>query len=174
MAKTRVQKEEMLAKLDDQIQRMKSAVIVDYQGLKVKDSQDLRKILRDNGTEFVVAKNTLVKIALKKGGIEYDESVFKKPAAIAFAMDDEVAPAREITLFAKKFEALEILGGIIENKYIDASAVARLASLPTKEQLRGQLVGTIAAPLTGMVNTFAGNLRGLVNVMNALKDKKAE
>lgn len=172
MAKTKVQKEEMLAKLDDQIQRMKSAVIVDYQGLKVKDSEVLRGILRDNGAEFTVAKNTLVKIALKKSGIEYDEGVLKKPVAIAFAMNDEIAPAKEITLFAKKNEALEILGGIMEKKFIDAASVSRLASLPTKDQLRAQLVGTIAAPLNGMVNVFAGNLRGLVNVMNALKDKK--
>ncbi len=172
MAKTKVQKEEMLAKLDDQIERMKSAVIVDYQGLKVKDSEELRRVLRDKSVEFTVAKNTLVKIALKKGGIEYDESVFKKPVAIAFAMEDEIAPAKEITLFAKKNEALEILGGIMEKKFIDHVSVAKLASLPTKDQLRAQLVGTIAAPLNGMVNVFAGNLRGLVNVMNALREKK--
>ncbi len=172
MAKTRVQKGTMIDKLDETIAKAKSAVIVDYKGLKVKETEELRKILRDKDVVFNVTKNTLVKIALTKHGIEFDASLFKKPVAIAFAMGDEVAPAREINLFAKKHEAIEILGGILENKMIDASMVTKLAGLPTKDQLRAQLVGTIAAPLTGMVNVLAGNLRGLVQVLNAYKEKQ--
>ena len=172
MAKTRVKKEEIIAGLDQKIADMKSAVIVDYQGLKVKDIEELRSTLRKQNVSFNVSKNTLTKIALTKGGIEFDEGVFKKPVAIAFAMDDEVAPAKEIALFAKKNEAIEILGGILERKFIDESMVRKLAALPTKDQLRAKLVGTIAAPLSGMVNVFAGNIRGLVNVLNAHKDKQ--
>lgn len=173
MAKTRDQKEKLIQSLDDKVLRMKAAVIIDYKGLKVKETEELRNLLREKGAEFNISKNSLTKIALKKHGIEFDESVFKKPVAIAFAMDDEAVPAREITLFAKKNEALEILGGILEKKFIDQSAVSRLASLPTKEELHGRLVGTIAAPLTGVVNVFAGNIRGVINVLNAHKDKQA-
>lgn len=173
MAKTKVQKEEIIAKLEDKVARMKAAVIVDYKGLKVKDIEALRNLLREKDVEFNVSKNTLTKIVLKKQNITFDEGVFKKPVAIAFAYSDEVAPAKEITLFAKKNEAVEILGGILENSYIDSAMVGRLAALPSKEELRAKMVGTIAAPLTGMVNSFAGNLRGLVNVLNSLKEKKA-
>ena len=173
MAKTRVKKEEMIQSLDEKILNMKSAVLVDYKGLKVKEIEELRGILRKQGVSFNVSKNTLTKIALTKGGIEFDEGVFKKPVAIAFAMEDEVAPAREIALFAKKNEAIEILGGILEKKFIDEAMVARLAALPTKEQLHGKLVGTIAAPLSGMVNVFGGNLRGLINVLSKLKTEKS-
>lgn len=171
MAKTKEQKSKLLENLDSKIERMKSAVIVDYKGLKVKDTESLRNILREKGVEFNISKNTLTKIALKKSGIEFDESIFKKPVAIAFAMEDEVAPAKEITLFAKKNEAIEILGGILERKFIDDAMVRRLAALPTKEQLYASVVGTIAAPLSGMVNVFAGNMRGLVNVLNAHREK---
>ena len=90
--------------------------------------------------------------------------------AIAFAMDDEVTPAKGIALFAKKNEAIEILGGILERKFIDEEMVKKLAALPTKEQLIAKMVGTISAPISGMMNVFAGNIRGLVNVLNAHKD----
>lgn len=172
MAKTREQKQQLIENLEGKVERMKAAVIIDYKGLKVKDTEELRNVLRKKGTDFNVSKNTLTKIALKKHGIEIEDSVFKKPVAIAFAMDDETAPAKEITLFAKKNEAVEILGGILENQFIDKAAVERLAALPTKDELRGKLVGTLAAPLSGFTNIFAGSLRGMVNVLNAIKEKK--
>lgn len=173
MAKTRVKKEEIIAGLEAKISGMKSAVIVDYKGLKVRDIEELRNTLRKQDVFFNVSKNSLTKIVLKKNGIEFDEGVFTKPVAIAFAMEDEVAPAKEIALFAKKNEAIEILGGILERKFIDAAMVAKLAALPTKDQLRGKLVGVLSAPISGMVNVIGGNVRGLVNVLTAAKDKMA-
>lgn len=173
MAKSRVKKEELIDRLDQQLKDAKSAVLVDYKGLKVSETEELRKALRAKGADFNVTKNTLVKIALKKHGIEFDEAIFKKPVAIAFAMEDEIAPAKEIDLFAKKHEAIEILGGILENKMIDGAMVKRLALLPSREELLAKAVGSIAAPLSGMVNVLAGNIRGLVNVLNSYKEKKA-
>lgn len=173
MAKTRVKKEEIIAGLEAKISGMKSAVIVDYKGLKVRDIEELRNTLRKQDIFFNVSKNSLTKIVLKKNGIEFDEGVFTKPVAIAFAMEDEVAPAKEIALFAKKNEAIEILGGILERKFIDAAMVSKLAALPTKDQLRGKLVGVLSAPISGMVNVIGGNVRGLVNVLTAAKDKMA-
>ena len=172
MAKTREKKEVMIASLEEKFAKAKAAVIVDYKGLKVKETEELRKALRQKGVEFNIAKNTLAKIALKKNGIEFDEGIFKKPIAIAFTYADEVAPAKEIDLFAKKHEALEILGGILEKKMLDADAVRRLAALPSREELLAKMVGSIASPLSGMVNVLAGNLRGFVQVLNAYKEKK--
>lgn len=172
MAKTKEQKEKLIQSLESEVQNMKSAVLVDYQGLKVKDIEALRNLLREKAVHFNVSKNTLTKIVLKKHGIEIDESVFKKPVAIAFAMEDEVTPAREIALFAKKNDIIEILGGILDKKFIDSETVNRLALLPSKEELRGQVVGVIAAPLSGMVNALAGNIRGLINVLNGISQKR--
>lgn len=172
MAKTREQKEKLIASLDDKVARMKSAVIIDYKGLRVKETEELRNILRQKGASFNISKNTLTKIALKKSGIEFDESIFKKPVAIAFAMEDETTPAKEITLFAKKSEAIEILGGILENKFIDKEMVMKLAQLPTKDELYGKLVGVLSAPISGLANVFAGNIRGMVNALSAVRDNK--
>lgn len=172
MAKTKEQKTEIIDKITKELNEAKSAVLIDYKGLKVKDSEDLRKLLRAKGATLNVAKNTLVKIALKKEGIEFDESIFKKPVAIAFSKDDEVAPAKEISLFAKKNEAVEILGGILEKKMIDGESVKRLAELPSKEELLAKAVGSIASPLSGMVNVLSGNLRSLVNVLKNIEKAK--
>jgi len=173
MPKTRAKKEELISKIESQLTEAKSAVLVNYKGLKVIETEELRNALREKGVSFNVAKNTLVKIALKKHGIAFEKGIFEKPVAIAFAVTDEVAPAKEIDLFAKKHEALEILGGILEKKMIDASAVKQLASLPSREELLAKMVGSISAPLSGMVNVLAGNIRGLVNVLNSYKEKKA-
>lgn len=172
MAKTKEKKEEILKDLDQKIERMKSAVLVDYKGLKVSDIEDLRNNLRKQNINFNVSKNSLTKIALSKKGIEFDEGIFEKPVAIAFGYDDEVAPAREIALFAKTNEAVEILGGILEKKFIDEGIVKNLAALPTKEQLLGKLVGVLNAPLSGTVNVLAGNIRGIINCLSELKNSK--
>jgi len=171
MAKTRTKKEEIVSKLDSQLAEAKAAVLVSYKGMKVTETEELRNILREKGVSFNVTKNTLAKIVLTKHGIEFDKSIFEKPVAIAFASQDEVVAAKEIALYAKKHEALEILGGILENKMIDAAIVSRLASLPSREELLAKVVGSISAPLSGMVNVMVGNLRGLVNVLNSRKEK---
>ena len=172
MPKTREQKEKLIEGLTEKFEKAKSAVLFDYKGLKVKETEDLRKILRDKSAEVIVAKNTLVKIALSKTGIKVREDLLDKPLAIAFSYEDEVTPVKEIDLFAKSHEALEILGGIIEKAYIDEDAVGRLAKLPSREELYAKMVGSVAAPLSGMVNVLAGNIRGLVNVLNAYKETK--
>ncbi|MEI8143151.1 MAG: 50S ribosomal protein L10 [Candidatus Berkelbacteria bacterium] len=174
MAKTREQKGKSLLSLDESLESAKSAVLIDYRGLKVKETEELRNLLRAKNVSMHIVKNSLVKIALKKKGIEIDEGIFKKPVAIAFSLEDEVAPAKEIVLFAKKHEAVEILAGILENKMISASTVTMLSRLPSKDQLRAQLVGTIAAPLNGLVNVLSGNLRGLINVLSAYSKAKGE
>lgn len=172
MPKTKAKKEEIIAKLETQLASAKAAVLVNYKGMKVTETEELRKILRAKGVTFNITKNTLAKIVLTKNGIEFDKSFFEQPIAIAFADSDEVTAAKEIALFAKKNEAIEILGGIFENKMIDATMVKRLAALPSREELLAKMVGSIASPLSGMVNVMAGNLRGLVNVLKAAADKQ--
>jgi large subunit ribosomal protein L10 len=97
-----------------------------------------------------------------------DTGVFNGMLLYAFNNEDEVAPAQAIARFAKTNPTLEFVGAITEaGIFIDASDVQALASLPAKEQLRAILVGTIAAPLSGFVNVLAGNVRGILNVLQA-------
>ena len=170
MAKTRVQKEELLARLDKEFAENK-AVFVDYKGLSVSDIETLRNRLNEKGVSFSVVKNSLVKIALKNNKIEVEREVLSKPIAIAFG-SDEVTPSKEIATYAKENDKVEILGGVIENKFVPESTIKALSMLPSKEELYAKVVGSIASPLSGLVNVMAGNIRGLVNVLGQYRDSK--
>lgn len=171
MAKTRAQKEEQLARLDQEF-GSKKAVFVDYQGLTVSEIEDLRNSLEEKGVKFTVVKNTLAKIALKNSGIEVEGDVFKKPVGVAFS-DDEVTPSKEISNYAKSHEKLEILGGVIEKQFVPVSTISALALLPSREELYAKVVGSIAAPMSGLVNVMAGNIRGLVSVLKQYSEQKS-
>jgi large subunit ribosomal protein L10 len=88
--------------------------------------------------------------------------------------DDEVAPARVIFQFAKTHDALQVVGAITgDGQILTPAQVKALATLPTREQLLGQVVGTIAAPLSGFVGVMSGNVRSIINVLNALSEARA-
>jgi large subunit ribosomal protein L10 len=98
-----------------------------------------------------------------------DPETFTGPMALAFSFEDEVAPARVIFQYAKEHQALEIVGALTgDGHLLSAAEVKALATLPSREQLIAQVVGTIAAPLTGFVGVMAGNVRSIINVLNAL------
>ncbi|MEI8060767.1 MAG: 50S ribosomal protein L10 [Candidatus Berkelbacteria bacterium] len=170
MAKSRLQKEEQLVRLNDQF-GSKKAVFVDYQGLSVKEIENLRNSLEEKSVKFVVVKNTLAKIALKNAGIEVADELLKKPVAVAFS-DDEVASSKEIKNFTKLHENLQILGGVIEKQFVPVSTIEALALLPSREELYAKVVGSIAAPLSGLVNVMIGNVRGLVSVLSQYQESK--
>jgi len=172
MAKTRLQKEQTLAELQTAFGGMKSAVFVNYQGLKVKEADELRRSADKEKIGYTVAKKTLLSKALKATGIDFDAVTLQGMIGVATAQD-EVAAAKLMADFGKTHESIKILGGVVDGKILDAMAMKALAALPSRLQLLGQLVGTINAPVSGFVNVLAGNLRGLVNVLNALKDTKA-
>ena len=93
--------------------------------------------------------------------------------AISLSNADEVSAAKIIDIFAKTNPNVKMLGGTLGNQVMTAAEVKALAKVPSKEQLLGQLVGTLNAPISGFVNVLAGNLRGLVQVLNAVKEQKA-
>jgi large subunit ribosomal protein L10 len=176
MAITREAKEQAVAKLSDELGRIKLAVMTDYRGLSVPEIEELRANLRQEGMTYRVSKNTLLRLATKSNPAfaKIDPSTFSGPMALAMGFDDEVAPARVIFQYAKAHDALEIVGAMTgEGQLLSAAEVKALATLPTREQLIAQVVGTIAAPLTGFVGVMAGNVRSIINVLNALSEAKA-
>lgn len=174
MAKTRPQKEIEVQELTDRLQRMKVAVFATNSGLKVKDVTALRSQLRQNQIDFMVAKKTLLKRALAAANMsDLDVSGIQTSFGLAFGFADEVAPAKLLAQFAKTHENLKLLGGILNGSFMPAEQMNALAKLPTRDQLRGQLVGTLAAPLSGLVNVLVGNLRGLVRVIDAVRERRA-
>ena len=179
MPKTRQQKEEVLKTLVENFKGAKSAVFVNFDKLTVADINAFRRSVRKAGMEYSVAKKTLLKLALKEAQLDQDVDVsaFKLGVATVFGLTDEVAPAQTVDAFAKEHEAMTILGGVMKEnpagqKFLTVDSVKALAKLPSKEVLLTQVVRTIQAPVSGFVNVMAGNLRNLVQVLNAVKDKK--
>ncbi|MDD2647044.1 MAG: 50S ribosomal protein L10 [Patescibacteria group bacterium] len=173
MALTRTKKESLFTNIKDLVAKMKSLVLIDYYGLKVKEVNQLRQELRKNNCQYVVAKKTLLKKAFKEQGLE-DDSVDKLQGGIGMALglEDEVAPARVITAFKKDHDKMNIHGGIFNKAFITLEQVKQISILPSKEQLLAQVVYTIKAPLQNMVGAMHGNLRKLVYALQAVTDKK--
>ena len=175
MAKTKEQKKEILEKLDKKIKQAKSIVFAKFDGLEVKDNEELRKQLREENSEYYVAKKTLMDIAFKKSSDVKDLNIkdFQGRIAAIFGYEDEVIPAKIIDKFAKDHqENIDFVGGIMEGKFLSADEVKTIAKLPSKQELYARIVGSINAPISGFVNALAGNLRNLVYVLKAIEEKK--
>ncbi|MGX7031412.1 50S ribosomal protein L10 [Vagococcus zengguangii] len=124
-----------------------SVVVVDYRGLTVEQATNLRKQLRENGVEMKVIKNSILRRAAEKAGLEGLDEVFTGPTAVAFSNEDVVAPAKIIADFAKEAEALEIKGGIIEGNVASIEEITAIAKLPNREGLLSMLLSVLQAPV---------------------------
>jgi large subunit ribosomal protein L10 len=169
-------KQQKLATIDALVADLKNAkgvVFANFQGLTVAQTENLRREARKEGVTVLAAKKTLVQRALEQAGLTgIDTSTFNGGIATFISLD-EVAPARVVQTFAKKNEVVKIFGGILENKFVDASMVKALSALPTKHELLSKMVGSLSAPISGFVRVNAGVVRGLLNVLTAYKEKKA-
>ena len=170
MARSRQSKEEVLSELKSLLGDSKLTVFAKYSGISVLGMQELRAQASEGNTRIMVAKNRLVKIAASQVDHlnDVDLTSLEGQLLYAFNSEDEVAPAQSLNAFAKKNPQIEFVGAVnADGEFFTADQVKALADLPSKDQLRAQLVGTIAAPLSGFVNVMSGNMRGLVNVLNA-------
>ena len=150
----------------------KSIVLSDFTGLNVKDISELRRLCREKGIKFRVVKNTLAKRGLEGLGVAGLSPFLEGPTAIAVSTEDEALPAQLLKKFADDYELPRLKGGYVSGRVITAQEVVRLASLPGREVLLAQVVGTAQAPLRGMVNCLSASLRDLVNVVKAIGDKQ--
>lgn len=121
-------------------------VVADYRGLNVAQVTQLRKLLREAGIEFQVLKNSLVSRAAANAELTELDAVLTGPTAVAFGKD-VVAPAKIISDFAKKNDALKVKGAIVEGRFVDASQVKALADLPSRDGLLSMLLSVLQAPV---------------------------
>lgn len=171
MPKSRAQKAQQLEALNQSLSR-KGVVFFTHGGLKVAELEGLRNELRKDNGAIIVAKRNLLLMALKEQGITVDPASMHGAIAVAVG-DDEVLPAKTLATFKKKHEAMAFQGGLLENRFMSAAEVEQLSTLPGKQELLAKMVGSLQAPISGMVNVLAGNLRGLVTVLDAIKSSKA-
>ena len=172
MKLTRTKKEQLVTKVTEQLEKSKAVLLVNFTGLKVNEERELKKKLREQGIAFEVIKNTLFKIALKNTKIELDEKLLDQPIALIWSAEDEVMPAKITVNFAKEAEKLQLVGGIIDKKFVEVEMIKQLAALPGREELYAKLVGTLNAPMSRLVNVLQGNLRSLVYILKQYQESK--
>jgi large subunit ribosomal protein L10 len=146
---------------------------VDYRGLTFSEATELRARLAKVDASLKVVKNTLAKIAAADAGVEGLDELLQGPTAIAYCHGDPVRVAKTIQDFIKEKKKAAVRGGKLQRSMLTAPEVEKLAALPSREQLIAQLVGTIAAPLTGLVGVLNGPIRGLVMVLGQVHEQKA-
>ena len=170
----RAEKTELVTSLNTVFNETSSVVVAHYAGLTVAQLSELRTQMREAGASVKVAKNRLVKLALKGTDVDHIEGLFKGPTLIAYA-DDPVAAPKIAVAFAKKNEEFVILGGAMGSTNLDTDGVKALASMPSLDELRGKIVGLLQAPagnIARIVNTPAGQLARVVGAY-ASKDEAA-
>lgn len=170
VALSKDKKHEVVAEVESLLNSSKMTVIASYRGTTVKAMQQLRADASENGTELKVIKNSLFKKAMSTnetlGKLDTSE-LLTGQLLYAFNAQDEVAPAQSLAEFAKTNPQVEFVAGLsADGNFLSADDVKYLASLPSKDELRAQLVGTIGAPVSGFVRILSGNLRGVLYVLN--------
>lgn len=150
--------------------------ICEFRGLTVEKMTAIRSKVREAGGQMKVARNTLMRIALTEQGLPAPDELTTGPNAYTLAYGDVAAVAKALRDFSKEKgnEKLIVKGGLLGTQVLDAAGVAALADLPSREVMLGQVVATIAAPLTGLVTVLSGTTRGLVTCLSQIKDKKEE
>ena len=166
------QNKETLTKIQEDLEGVKAIWVVDYRGLTVKEAQQLRRSIREAGAHMTVYKNTLMHLALSEKGLPTMEDILEGPSAFVFASEDPAAAAKAIKTFAKDNENLVIKGGLMEGAQVDAAQVEAIASLPSHEELMGQLAGLISGVARGLAVTINGVPQGLAQSINQVAEQK--
>ena len=150
-AKILNEKKAVVEQLTETLKSASSGVLVDYKGITVAEDTALRQELRENGVEYSVVKNTLVRFAINNVGMEELDEVLNGTTSLAVYKDDPIAPMRIINKYAKQMgDRFNIKAGFMDGKVIPLADVAALAELPSKDALLGQVLGMMLAPITSL------------------------
>ncbi len=147
MTKNQKLKAKVVDEIADRLSRAKCVAFVDYRGLTVAETTELRNEMKKENIDFKVYKNRLVKLALEKAKIEFNYPL-ENTLALAFSYSDEVAPARILKNAADKLKKTDLKFGILNGKAMDEAGIKALASIPSKEVLISKLLFCIKSPLT--------------------------
>ncbi len=167
------EKIEAVDKLKQIMNDASSVFVTDYTGLNVEEITKLRKDLRENSIKYLVAKNTLLKIAASESGLEKLNEFFKGQTGLAFGADDPSVAAKILYDSFKKIEKPIIKAFILEDEFYSGSEITRLADLPTKEVLYSMIVASVESPLTSLVGSIDGIFQELIATLDALEQSKA-
>ena len=171
---TRAQKEEQVAELREKFSRATCVYVADYRGIDVQSVNQLRRRIRTEGDfEYRVTKNSVLRLAAADSDVAGIAEHFAGPTAIAMSYDDPAALAKIFDDFAKEHEAFEVKGGVLQGDVVGAGEIATLATLPSLDELRGQLIGLIQAPATKLARLAAEPAAQLARVLAAKGEEES-
>ena len=162
MAKVEL-KQPIVSEISENIKDAQSVILVHYSGITVEADTKLRKELREAGIVYKVYKNTMMSRAFAGTDCEPLTKHLEGPNAVAISKDDATAPARIIAKYAKAAPTMKMMAGVVEGNYIDEKGVVALASIPSRDELIGKLLGSIQSPISN-----------LARVLNQIAEAKAE
>ena len=167
----RQEKEQFIAELREDLANAGSVVVASATGIAVNDLNEMRSKLRATGGKYRVVKNTLAKLAIAGTEMEVLGELLKGETAIAYAPEDPVSPAKGLADFAKDHDKFVIKGGYLNGSLLDAAAVAQLAKMPGKDELRSKLLSVMQGVPTKMVRTLAAAPQNFLLVLSARKNE---
>lgn len=154
----------------------KSSIFIDFSGMNVKAQEELRNTLREAGGKMIIAKNTLLKLAGKKAKLPKEsltDTVLTGQTALIYSVDDPVSPIQVLGKFINDNELPKIKAGNIDGNCYDEAGVIKISKLPNKDVLQAQVVGSISAPLHGLINVIQGNMKNFVSILSQIKSQNA-
>lgn len=172
MPKVKSQKEVLLQKYKELIEQSNGFIAVDAAKINNATVTELKKKLKQGGSNYIVVKNTLFKLALQDKAQPTQSAVFDGETGIITFTDDPTAIAKLIKDTQTKSQLLAPKFGVVEGTYVDEKGIMNLASIPSKPELLAKLLGSFNAPLSGLMNAVTGNVKGFTRVLQGMSEKK--
>ena len=159
----KVKKQEYIKEMTTQFDKSEAVIVAHYQGLTMKQLDDLRNRMREHGIQFKITKNRITKLALEKTKCKDLAKLFTGPTAVAFG-EDAIMSARILAKFAKDNENLKLIGGIMDNEVLDQAGVQNVANLPTLDEARANIVGILNASASKLVSILLARSEKMSNL----------
>lgn len=171
MAKSKAQKEALLEQYKSLLTDKGGFIAVDTLGMDAVTITQLKKKLREHGTNIAIVKNSVFKIALNETNHPVESSDFTEQTAIIAYNEDPTIIAKLVKEVQTETEKFQARFGVVDGAFLDGSRVISLADIPSREVLLAKLLGSINAPVTGFASVITGNARGFVRAMQQLSEK---
>ena len=166
-------KRETVAALAEEARSASAMIVSEYRGLKVSELGEIRRSLRKQNVTYRVVKNRLMKIAARDAGAEALGILLEGPTAVAFLSGDEGVATKAVLDAFRPYKVIKITGAILGNRVVDADGVTRLSQLPSRDVLRAQVAGAIAAPMASVAGLFDAPAREIAGLIGALAAKQS-
>lgn len=171
--KNREQKAEAISAFSEGIGQATNAFVLDFKGITVPQVTELRKQVRESGSEYVVIKNTLALIAVKDSPLKTLTNTFTGMTAIAYNTSDPVALAKVLTKFAKDVPTVQFKGALLAGQVVAPSQIQNIANLPSRDELLAKLLYLMQHPIRGLAVVLNGTIRNIAVVLDQVAKQKA-